>query len=935
MRPTGAEVLARLGVRAPSIWVRSADSAFVGRTRELERLDRSFLALDRGCGTALFIHGPSGMGKTALIQRFLARVESRGALVLRGRCYERESLPFKALDSVVDALATYLRSLPPLAQQSLMPRRVRALARLFPALLQVPAIQAAPLEPAEPADPRELRRVAVSAFVNVLRRLSDQHRLVVAIDDLQWGDADSGDLIAELVEDLPPLMVLGSFQTDDRASSELLARVHQKNRHSFEEIELGPLDQAEARTLALRLVRPEAAGHADLIARESAGIPMFVHELVRHAAGPPLPLDEAISRRIAKLDPSALRILEVIATAGRPIDAELCNGVLGGEARRAIDTLRAAHLIRVRAGIHETGLETYHDLIRRSVLRGMATETVLDVHRRLALALEARCAPPDLLVHHWRAAGDPVRAGKHALDAARKASDALAFDRAVHMVRLAIELLDDAGGAGGSLYTALGDASANAGRAPEAARALLEAARRGAPDAVSLRSRAVQLLLTSGHVEPGLAELDRLLRSLGLAPLKGRRGLPRLVTRRLALRLGGARRRTPAVAAAPAELERIDACWSATTGLALIDMVLAADFHAENLARSARAGDLYRFARALGMEAVFLGVLGGRSTRRAQRILVECGALVAELDHAHLGGLLAAARGFVAMSRGRWAEMLAEGERAEQILIEQCTAVIWELDLARTLQLWGLSALGRFDELSSRASPLIAEADARGDRYATNMLRASPMVSLAWLAKDDPALAQSYLDDESRRWPKSHFLLQHYWSSRARAQIDLYRGDAIAAWENFEATWRVLVRSAFLRVAHLRLQARSLRARAALAAGVAAGDRALLAVAASEARRIAADAGDTAWATAIADRIVGLVALARGDPQTATARLLHSEALYEDLGMEVEVAASKRLRGRLLGGPEGAAMIDAADARMQRAGIANPAPFAGALTGWL
>ena len=931
LRPTSGEILARLGARAPSIWMRSATPSFVGRRNELERLEQRYAALDRGMGAAIFVHGPSGMGKSALIQRFVNRAESRGALVLRGRCYERESLPFKALDSVIDGLTTHLRGLSPQQQQSLIPRRIRALARLFPVLLQVPAIKSAPHE-ASASDPRELRRVAVSAFVGMLRRLADHQKLILAIDDLQWGDADSGDLIAELLEDVPPLILIGGFQTDDRAASELLSRLQEKQR-SFEEIELGPLAFDEARSLALRLLSSDSAQHADRIARESAGIPMFVQELAQHRNGPPPPLDSAISSRIGKLEPDAARMLEVISIAGRPIEEDLCQraaGVRGNEARVALNALRSANLIRVRAGTESAGLETYHDLIRRSVVRRMATDQVMEAHRRLARALEDLGAASDLLVHHWRAGGAPERAGRHALSAAKKASEALAFERAAGLYRLAIELLGPRVDDISWLHAALGEACANSGRAPEAAQALLEAVKQGATDPASLRSRAVHLLLASGHVEPGLSELDRLLRALEMQPLSRRRGLLELGLRRVRLRLSGLAL-AKVERKSEGELARIDACWSATTGLALIDMVLAADFHTENLARSARCGDRYRFARALGMEAVLLGLIGGRALPRAQKVMVEAGALIAELDHQHLRGLLAAARGFVAMSCGRWFEMLSEGERGEQML-EQCNDASWGLDISRTLQLWALAAIGKYEEVGVRAAPLVAEAEAKGDRFLSNMLRASPQVSMVWLAKDEPWVAEQQLEEEKRRWSQTHFTLQNYWLGRTRSQIDLYRGDPMAAWQQYEATWRVLLRSTFLRVAHLRVHARSLRARAALAAGLESKRKDLISIALAEARRLQRD--DTPWPRAIAERLFALAALGRGEEESAASRLVRSESMFAALGMDAEVAATQRIRGSVVGGSEGASLIATADERLRRCGAKDPARFTATLTGW-
>ncbi|MFW5921535.1 MAG: serine/threonine-protein kinase, partial [Polyangiales bacterium] len=85
---------------------------FVGRERQLRELREVYEATRLGAPAVVHVRGPSGVGKSALVRCFLDELHAEhDAVVLAGRCYERESVPFKALDSVIDALSRYLRGL--------------------------------------------------------------------------------------------------------------------------------------------------------------------------------------------------------------------------------------------------------------------------------------------------------------------------------------------------------------------------------------------------------------------------------------------------------------------------------------------------------------------------------------------------------------------------------------------------------------------------------------------------------------------------------------------------------------------------------------------------------------------------------------------------------------------------------------------------------
>ncbi len=101
----------RVSVRPPHTSAPPGDIAppIVGREGPLRALRDAFDSAKGGRTITVLVGGPSGMGKSTVVQHFLDALVERGeAVVLRGRAYERESVPYKGVDSVVDALSRHL-----------------------------------------------------------------------------------------------------------------------------------------------------------------------------------------------------------------------------------------------------------------------------------------------------------------------------------------------------------------------------------------------------------------------------------------------------------------------------------------------------------------------------------------------------------------------------------------------------------------------------------------------------------------------------------------------------------------------------------------------------------------------------------------------------------------------------------------------------------
>jgi hypothetical protein len=437
------------------------------------------------------------------------------------------------------------------------------------------------------------------------------------------------------------------------------------------------------------------------------------------------------------------------------------------------------------------------------------------------------------------------------------------------------------------------------------------------------RRRAAEQFLRSGFIDDGIAAVRTVLPAVGMKfTATPTHALASLLVCRGQLALRGLGFEERAGRAIPRrDLDRIDICWSIGNGLGGVDMIRGADFQARHLLLSLRAGEPYRIARALAWEAIFAameGKLAGQE--RAQKLVERSTEIASRIRHPHAIAWATASSAIATLCRYSWSAGAEKSEQAIALFREASSDVAWEVG---SMHVWWLLPTlwlqGEIEELTRRAPVCLAEADDLGDLYTVTTMR-TYVTPFALLAADRPEDARMEAEGAIKRWSSRGFHLQHWCAMFAQAHAFIYEGDGRRALDLVEAAFKPSKKSFLLRSQTPRVQTHQIRARAALAA--ARRDPRLF-------KQIEADTAllereETAWTDAYAFALRAGVAAVRGDARQA-ADLFHRAAMvFEFQGMAMHAAGSRRRRGELLGGDEGRALVEAADAWMIGRKIRSP-----------
>ena len=452
-------------------------NAFIGRTAESERLAAAYARAVGGESRLVLVAGEAGIGKSRLVERFGEEMAARGARVLVGGCLPLGTggLPYAPF---VEAFRALLRDVDPGAMPALLGPNRGELARLMPEIRARPDRLGSDSQGADArADQRTDERFAQGRLfelvLGVVDRLSAISPVVLVIEDLQWADPSTRDLLAFLVRNLREerVLIVGTIRTDDleprHAVTAYVAELEHGDR--VDRIDLDRFDRDElARLLADELGDQPAPDLVDRIWERTAGNPFYSEQVLavsRETGDGEMPprLRDVVLARMAAVSEEGQEILRVASAAGSRIDDDLLAAVAESSPQVVHEALREVvdrRILVAAGGPADPHLIFRHALLREVIHGELFPGERARYHARFAAALEARAADREAgrraggpaptaaeLAYHWDAAGDDRRALAATIEAARDAERGYAWLEAYQHHLRALELRERVPGA--------------------------------------------------------------------------------------------------------------------------------------------------------------------------------------------------------------------------------------------------------------------------------------------------------------------------------------------------------------------------------------------------------------------------------------------------------------------------------------------------------
>lgn len=461
-----------------------ASRPFVGREVEVEDLRRCLSDVRSGEPRIALIGGEAGAGKTRLATNLAQAGHAAGDIVLSGVCDSDLSLPYQPW---VMALHQLLVQLPDATLEAMR----SDLCHLSVLVPQIDKLVTGLIRP-EPADPEAERHRVFNAIRTVMAAGAREAPVVLVVDDLHWAGHQTLAVLRYLArtDPIPGVLIIGTFRDSrdevDGALADALADLRRVDWVT--RIKLGGLSlDAVVELIAGRDGVPgDLADFATTISEQTGGNPFFISEVCDHLIrspgsdpGVPESIVETVAARLQRLSTEARDLVELVAVAATRVELTVVIEASPQEVQQvtvALEELLGTGLIEELPG----PLPTYqctHALLRDAVVESLPALTTSSLHLRIAGALERahegdRRLVLSSLTRHFAAAaavGGREKAVYYGGRAAAQARRTSAYDEAIILLRVALDVVPDGTSERASLLVDMVDLLQRSGRLLDAA----------------------------------------------------------------------------------------------------------------------------------------------------------------------------------------------------------------------------------------------------------------------------------------------------------------------------------------------------------------------------------------------------------------------------------------------------------------------------------
>ncbi len=450
---------------------------FTGRHAELDVIERARAEAGRGRAQLLLLSGDGGVGKTRLVQEAAAAAAVTGWQVVTGRAYPLETaIPYALFG---DALEPLFAALDSATLTRLTRGDKRMLSALTPRLVSEADLALQRLTDSVTLAEQRLR--LHTSILQLLGRLSERQPLLLCLENLQWADSSSIELLHFVSRQLGKerMLLVASWNESDRPLNDDLRLALRSLRtvRLVTDLRLTPLSRDDVALLlstAFHVEREAVGSFATLLQDSTRGNPFFVDQTLRelvsrgelrqqggvwvgwHVEQLVLPpsVRELLLERLGRLSADARVVGDVIAVIGTTARHDVVrttSGLSEDALRIALGELRGEGIVTEQADGSAVLYDLAHPMMRQTLVAHVGLARERELHARIAMAIESVAGrradrEAESIAAHWRQADPRVETARSVqwlLQAGRQALGRLARREAAVTLRAALDRIDE------------------------------------------------------------------------------------------------------------------------------------------------------------------------------------------------------------------------------------------------------------------------------------------------------------------------------------------------------------------------------------------------------------------------------------------------------------------------------------------------------------